>query len=71
MLIKNKELQAGQTDVKCRGKSFPPFPPGEQNVQEAKKSLCVARTNDMVHDCMCGALEEERESVRMRLEAKK
>lgn len=57
--------QPNQTDVKCRGKSFPPFSLGERNVQEANESLSVAWTNYMVHDCMCAALEEERESVSM------
>lgn len=42
---------------------FSPFPPREQNVQETNGLLSVAWTNDMVHDCMCGALEEEIESV--------
>lgn len=42
---------------------FSPFTPREQNVQETNGLLSVVWTNDMVHDCMCGALEEESESV--------
>jgi len=57
MLIKNKELRAGQPNwCQVQGKVFFPLSSGEENVREVEGLLSVAWTNDMVHDCMCGAL---------------
>jgi len=57
MLIKNKELRAGQPNwCQVQGKVFFPLSSAEENVREVEGLLSVARTNDMVHDCMCGAL---------------